>query len=132
MVEDIKRNSKVGLSLQGDHKPKGAPGIFISLEGDAEIVRDTAKFEEHWTKDLDRWFEEAWVDLGRELGGDGPGPYTWWSWRGQAFDNDAGWRIDYHVATSGLAARARRATVGRAPSYDKRWSDHAPVTVDFA
>ena len=81
---------------------------------------------------LDRWFEEAWVDVGRELGGDGPGPYTWWSWRGQAFDNDAGWRIDYHVATSGLAARARRATVGRAPSYDKRWSDHAPVTVDFA
>ncbi len=81
---------------------------------------------------LDRWFNGSWVDLGREFGGEGPGPYTWWSWRGQAFDNDAGWRIDYHVATNGLAARARRATVGRASSYDSRWSDHAPVTVDFA
>ena len=80
---------------------------------------------------LDRWFGGAWVDLGRRLGGEGPGPYTWWSWRGQAFDTDAGWRIDYQVATPGLAERAHRAEVGRAPSYAERWSDHAPLIVDF-
>jgi exodeoxyribonuclease-3 len=80
---------------------------------------------------LDRWFSGSWTDLGRELGGEGPGPYTWWSWRGQAFDNDAGWRIDYHVATHRLAQRAKRAIVGRAASYDERWSDHAPLMVDF-
>lgn len=80
---------------------------------------------------FDRWFDGAWVDLGRHLGGDGPGPYTWWSWRGQAFDNDAGWRIDYQVASPGLAGRATRAEVGRAPSYAERWSDHAPLVVDF-
>ena len=80
---------------------------------------------------LDRWFAGPWTDLGRSCGGQGPGPYTWWSWRGQAFDNDAGWRIDYQVATPALAARARSASVGRARSYDARWSDHAALTVDF-
>jgi exodeoxyribonuclease-3 len=48
--------------------------------------------------------------------GRGRGPYTWWSWRGQAFDNDSGWRIDYHLASAPLAQRAVRAEVGRAPS----------------
>ena len=40
-----------------------------------------------------------WVDVVRRLHPDRPGPYSWWSWRGKAFDNDAGWRIDYHLAT---------------------------------
>jgi exodeoxyribonuclease-3 len=80
---------------------------------------------------FDRWFDRHWVDLGRRLGGEGPGPYTWWSWRGQAFDNDAGWRIDYQIATPGLAGRASAVRIGRAPSYAERWSDHAPVVVDF-
>ena len=80
---------------------------------------------------LDRWFSRSWRDLGRDFGGQGPGPYTWWSWRGQAFDNDAGWRIDYHAATPALADRATKVEIGRAASYDERWSDHAPVTADF-
>jgi len=42
-----------------------------------------------------------------------------------------GWRIDYHVATRGLAARAVKAVVERAASHAERWSDHAPVTVVF-
>ena len=53
------------------------------------------------------------------------------SYRGRAFDNDSGWRIDYHVATEGLAERAVSARVEKAPSYDARWSDHAPVTVAY-
>ena len=82
---------------------------------------------------LDRWAaEHGAVDVHRRLHGPGPGPYTWWSWRGKAFDNDAGWRIDYHWATAPLAARATRAEVGRAPSYAERWSDHAPVLVEYA
>jgi exodeoxyribonuclease-3 len=80
---------------------------------------------------LDRWFGAGWVDVGRRLGGAGPGPYTWWSWRGKAFDNDAGWRIDYQIATPGLAARARTSEVDRAPSYAERFSDHAPLVVDY-
>ena len=80
---------------------------------------------------LDQWFAGGLVDVQRRLHGPGPGPYTWWSWRGQAFDNDSGWRIDYQVATDPLADRARSAHVGRAPSYAARWSDHAPVVVDY-
>lgn len=73
----------------------------------------------------------GWVDVGRVAAGQVPGPYTWWSWRGQAFDNDAGWRIDYHLATPALAALATNYTVDRAESYDTRWSDHTPVVVDY-
>jgi exodeoxyribonuclease-3 len=81
---------------------------------------------------LDRWLARgAWVDLGRTHGGGGPGPYTWWSWRGKAFDTDAGWRIDYAFATPGLAARCTGVVVGRAPTYAERWSDHAPVLATF-
>lgn len=84
---------------------------------------------------LDGWFGDGdgeWVDVHRTLHGEGPGPYTWWSWRGKAFDNDAGWRIDYQVASRLLASRARAAEVGRAESYAARWSDHAALTVDYA
>ena len=74
----------------------------------------------------------GWVDVGRQAAGEIDGPYTWWSWRGQAFDNDAGWRIDYQLATPALAALASNYTVDRASSYDTRWSDHTPVVVDYA
>jgi exodeoxyribonuclease-3 len=81
---------------------------------------------------VDRWLDDlGWHDLGRELGGEGPGPYTWWSWRGKAFDNDSGWRIDYQLATPELADLARSAVVERAEAYDRRWSDHAPLVVEY-
>ena len=94
--------------------------------------RGRAGFLEDERAYLDAWFERHWVDLGRAHGGPGPGPYTWWSWRGKSFDTDGGWRIDYAITTPGLAARCQSATVGRADSYDERWSDHAPLVVDFA
>jgi exodeoxyribonuclease-3 len=81
---------------------------------------------------LDRLLGElGWVDVLRAAAGEGPGPYSWWSWRGKAFDTDAGWRIDYQLATAGLAQRAIKAEIDRAPSYAERWSDHAPVVVDY-
>lgn len=73
----------------------------------------------------------GWVDVGRRFAGDVDGPYSWWSNRGQAFDNDTGWRIDYHAATAALADRATSYRVDRYPSYDARWSDHAPVVVEY-
>ncbi|MCM6763388.1 exodeoxyribonuclease III [Rathayibacter sp. ZW T2_19] len=73
----------------------------------------------------------GWIDLGRRFAGEVPGPYTWWSQRGQAFDTDTGWRIDYQLATPDLAALARSYEIDRADSWDTRWSDHAPVVVDY-
>lgn len=81
---------------------------------------------------LDRWFDSGWTDLGRALAGEGPGPYTWWSQRGKAFDTDTGWRIDYQIATAPLAEKAVAAHVDKAPAWDQRWSDHAPLVVDYA
>ncbi len=53
--------------------------------------------------------------------------YTWWSNRGQAWAKNVGWRIDYQVATPGIAARARSAFIYKA----ERFSDHAPLTIDY-
>ncbi|MFJ3403701.1 exodeoxyribonuclease III [Promicromonospora sp. NPDC090134] len=79
-----------------------------------------------------RWIDEhRWTDLGRSHAGDGPGPYTWWSWRGAAFDNDSGWRIDYQLANPALAGACRKVEVDRAPTYAERWSDHAPVVATY-
>ncbi len=53
--------------------------------------------------------------------------YTWWSNRGQARAKNVGWRIDYHLATPGMAALARSASI-----YKGEWfSDHAPLTIDY-
>lgn len=85
--------------------------------------------EREW---LGRVFSEAeYVDVVRDLHPDQEGPYTWWSYRGRAFDNDSGWRIDYQVATPGLARRAVKAWVERAATHGERWSDHAPVTAVY-
>lgn len=74
----------------------------------------------------------GWVDVVRRHAGEVEGPYTWWSWRGKAFDNDSGWRIDYQLATPALAERVTDVAVDRAAAYDERWSDHTPVVVDYA
>jgi exodeoxyribonuclease-3 len=73
----------------------------------------------------------GWVDVGRTWAGEVDGPYTWWSQRGQAFDTDTGWRLDYHVATPELASTVTSYTVDRASAWDTRWSDHAPVVADY-
>ncbi len=75
--------------------------------------------------------ECGYVDVVRALHPDTAGPYSWWSYRGRAFDNDSGWRIDLLVATAGIAGRAVSAVVERAATHEERWSDHAPVTVVF-
>lgn len=82
---------------------------------------------------LDGVFAEGsgWTDVQRSFHPGEAGPYSWWSYRGQAFDNDAGWRIDYHVANTALAAKAAKAATHRAARYDMRWSDHAPVVVEY-
>lgn len=74
----------------------------------------------------------GWVDIGRRHAGEVDGPYTWWSMRGRAFDTDTGWRLDYHVATPALAATVVDYRVHRAATHAERWSDHAPVVVDYA
>lgn len=70
----------------------------------------------------------GWVDTYRRLHPEATGDgYTWWSNRGQAWDRNVGWRIDYQIATPGIAQQAVRAAVYK----ETRFSDHAPLTVEY-
>src|SRR5690625_4009348 len=70
----------------------------------------------------------GWVDVYRQLYPEAAGEaYTWWSYRGHAWANNTGWRIDYHIATPGIAARAKKAYVYK----EERVSDHAPLTIAY-
>ena len=103
----------------------------------------------HQEKDLKNWRsnqknsgflpeERAWmtqfttkggmVDVYRQLHPDTTDAcYTWWSNRGQAYANNVGWRLDYHLATPALAALAKEVSIYK----EEKFSDHAPVTVSY-
>jgi exodeoxyribonuclease-3 len=70
----------------------------------------------------------GWIDVYRTLYPDATDAcYTWWSNRGQARAKNVGWRIDYQLATPGIADTARAASV-----YKEQWfSDHAPLIVNY-
>lgn len=70
--------------------------------------------------------EGGLVDVFRTLNPH-PEQYTWWSNRGQAWAKNVGWRLDYHLATPGIAATARREHI----FVQRRFSDHAPLIVEY-
>lgn len=121
-----------------------AGGPQVVMAGDLNVVRSPQDIK-NWKPNhnkvagvldeeiahLEGWFAAGWVDVARSLVPQAQGPYTWWSQRGKAFDNDAGWRIDYQVATPSLGSRAVQAHVDRAASYAERWSDHAPLVITY-
>ncbi|MBM3368215.1 MAG: exodeoxyribonuclease III [Betaproteobacteria bacterium] len=77
---------------------------------------------------LTKVFDEVgFVDVFRRLNAR-PDQYTWWSNRGQAWAKNVGWRLDYHIATQALAKTAQREAI----YLKKRFSDHAPLTIDYA
>ena len=70
--------------------------------------------------------QQGWVDVFRRVD-PRPERYTWWSNRGQAWAKNVGWRIDYKIATPGIAATTKKAAIYTAA----RFSDHAPLIMDF-
>lgn len=70
--------------------------------------------------------EQGWMDVFRCVD-PRPDQYTWWSNRGQAWAKNVGWRIDYQIATPGIAATAQRCAIYK----EERFSDHAPLTIDY-
>ena len=76
---------------------------------------------------MDKVFSEyGFVDAFRTIDQE-PKQYTWWSNRGRAWDNNVGWRIDYHVVTKGLEDKVLRTEIYK----DERFSDHAPLIMDY-
>jgi exodeoxyribonuclease-3 len=80
--------------------------------------------ERQWMTEL--FDRVGWVDVFRQIE-PGPDHYTFWSSRGDAYNKNVGWRIDYQIATPGIAKLARKCSIYK----KKRFSDHAPVTVDY-
>jgi exodeoxyribonuclease-3 len=77
------------------------------------------------------WLTQVFDDLGfvdvfRTLNAK-PEQYTWWSNRGQAWAKNVGWRIDYQIATPRIAAKAVQESIYKR----RRFSDHAPLTIDY-
>jgi exodeoxyribonuclease-3 len=68
----------------------------------------------------------GYVDVFRRLD-QRPEQYTWWSNRGQAWAKNVGWRLDYQIATPGIAGKATKASIYKS----RRFSDHAPLTIDY-
>ena len=80
--------------------------------------------ERRWMDDL---FDSAgFVDAFRAINKE-PHQYTWWSNRGQAWDNNTGWRIDYQIISGNLASTPERVEIYR----DERFSDHSPLIIDY-
>ncbi|MEJ2060720.1 MAG: exodeoxyribonuclease III [Gammaproteobacteria bacterium] len=76
---------------------------------------------------LDELFDKVgFVDAFRVVNQE-PDQYTWWSNRGQAWAKNVGWRIDYEVITPGLKDKVQDVSVYK----DERFSDHAPLTIDY-
>lgn len=59
MAADIRRDHRIGLTFQGSAGLLGKPPLFVSVEADAELVPDRAAFKAHWSRDLDRWFQDG-------------------------------------------------------------------------
>lgn len=121
-------------ALQADHRDVVLTGDLNICHTDFDLKNTKGNVGKAGYLPDEQAYLSQWSDLGyqdalRVVVGQRPGPYSWWSWRGQAFDNDTGWRIDYQWATPQL--RPTHAEIGRAPSYEKRWSDHAAVIVDY-
>jgi exodeoxyribonuclease-3 len=81
--------------------------------------------ERNWLTEL--FDTHGWVDVFRRLDSR-PEQYTWWSNRGASWEKNVGWRLDYQIATPGLAAKAKAASI----YLNKRFSDHAPLVIDYS
>lgn len=71
-------------------------------------------------------YNHGWVDAFREVNQQAE-QYTWWSNRGEAWAKNVGWRIDYQIVSPALKPKIKHASVYK----DQRFSDHAPLIVDY-
>lgn len=133
-----------GRQLRRSRRMAKAQGREFVLTGDLNMGHDRYDVANWRRSNQAEGFlpeERAWlseqlsprtlVDVLRRLHPETDGPYTWWSWLGQAFEKDVGWRIDYQLATPTLAKAAQNAWVDRESSRVARRSDHAPLLVDY-
>lgn len=71
--------------------------------------------------------KERFVDAFRVLN-HAKDQYTWWSHRGAAYAKNVGWRIDYQIISEDLKNTVKSVSIYK----NEKFSDHAPVVVDYA
>ncbi len=52
-IKQIGRNPQVQLAFEGDDD------LYVTVSGQAELIRDKAEFEKHWVAELEQWFEQG-------------------------------------------------------------------------
>ncbi|TMH12323.1 MAG: exodeoxyribonuclease III [Betaproteobacteria bacterium] len=127
------------LALMGPHLRALKGKREFILMGDINIAHKEIDLKNWKSNQKNSGFlpeERAWlshaldkiglVDVFRTLNPH-PEQYTWWSNRGQAWAKNVGWRLDYHLATPGIASKALREHI----YLEQRFSDHAPVVIDY-
>jgi exodeoxyribonuclease-3 len=127
------------LALMAPHLKSLAAERELILVGDINIAHKEIDLKNWRGNQKNSGFlpeERAWmthlldaiglVDVFRTLNPH-PEQYTWWSNRGQAWAKNVGWRLDYHLATPGIAKHAKAEHIHLEP----RFSDHAPLVIDY-
>ncbi|MGR9099031.1 MAG: exodeoxyribonuclease III [Gammaproteobacteria bacterium] len=69
---------------------------------------------------------DKWTDSFRKINQEAE-QYTWWSNRGQAWAKNVGWRIDYQITSPNFSGKVISASIYK----DERFSDHAPLIIDY-
>jgi exodeoxyribonuclease-3 len=82
-----------------------------------------AGFTDEEREKFGRLLGSGFVDTFRLFYPDKEGAYTWWSYRFHAREKNAGWRIDYFLASGALRERLKDALI----YTDVTGSDHCPV-----
>ena len=88
--------------------------------------RRNAGFTDEEREKFSRWLSCGFCDTFRTLYPDEV-TYSWWSYRFQARQKNAGWRIDYFVVSKRLMPRVADAKIHTAIMG----SDHCPVELDL-
>lgn len=76
---------------------------------------------------LSALLESGFTDSFRQIN-TAPDQYSWWSYRANSRANNKGWRLDYALVSSPLAAQISNAQILSAAVH----SDHCPVTVEIS
>mgnify|MGYP004578786311 FL=1 len=90
--------------------------------------RGNAGFSDEERGKFDELLDAGFIDTFRLIHGNKPDCYSWWSYRFRARERNAGWRIDYFLASQQL-----KNAVSAASIYNEvTGSDHCPVGVDIS
>ncbi|HBQ63787.1 MAG TPA: exodeoxyribonuclease III [Clostridiales bacterium] len=89
--------------------------------------RKNAGFTDEERSRLSRLLAAGYTDTFRYFHPDATGAYTWWSYMFNAREKNAGWRIDYFLASDQLIPRLSRAAI----HAEVGGSDHCPVLLEL-